>query len=125
MADDNIEEEYPESCDSKHDAQKALRRLNYGIITTDEPRIYWRRMLVIEPSDYVVKIPKKSKTIDIRNMDIFDGTVEGADYRNCPWAGRANLIWFDDKYEVYHINRFSGINGEEGFYLVDINARRK
>lgn len=120
--DQGSEERYPEAFDSKQDAQKALRRLNYGITMTDEPRIYWIRLLAIDSSDYI-GTKRTKRVIDIRNMDIFDGSQ--GDYRTCPWAGRANLIWFDDKYEVYHTNRFAGRNGEEGFYLVDINARRK
>lgn len=116
-----------ERCLSKDEAQKFLKKINRGITSElynpREPRMYWKRVVVIHSDDFTNKKCKGFER-DVYDLDVFDGTVEGADYRNCPWAGRANLIWFDDKFELYHTTNL-GYTGEEGFYLVDINARRK
>lgn len=123
--DEGTEVKYPESFDSKKGAQNALRRLNYGISDEPyEPRIYWVRVVVVEASDFIIQKKRKGFERDFHTFDIYECT-EQSRFETCPWAGNGSLIWFDDKYELWHTDKFGYRLGEEGFFLVDINARRK
>lgn len=104
-------------------AQKYLKNHQRKHRQLFDPKLVIERWILIECTDY----PEPEKNAGYYeldcNFDIWECT-EQSRFENDPWAGNGVLIEEDEKYQIWRSDNFK-YTGETGFFLVDINARRK
>ncbi len=86
-------------------------------------KLRWERWILIEKNDFTV--PRKYATTYFMESEltIFQNNEQNT-YRLCPWGGNATLLASDDKYDLYHTNKYEH-RPDDGFYLVDNAPKRK
>jgi hypothetical protein len=103
----------PVSYNGRSEALKAARK----------PRHIMERMVVTEPADYLEPEKHAGQLFTEKELITFINNEQNT-YRFCPWGGKAKVVAFDEKYELYHTTNLLH-SGKEGFYLVDNNSRLK